>query len=175
MQLEDLIEKALSEQRQSNGDREEDLSYLVELQQRTERPTLDRAFELAIADTPDRRRLGLRILAELGPWADRTFKVDAVPFLRRRLREEADEDVLAEAIKALAWQGDPTTVRDVLQYVRDVRHEVRSASIRNLTQYIASPCDEEVLNALIEATVSGISAWGRTSRGRQRSLRLETC
>jgi hypothetical protein len=151
----ELLDRALAEQVAATAeDRDEDLRYLVALHERTERGTFDRAMQLASSASRDERELGTRILKELGPWADRTFKAETVPFLGSRLAAEDDPEVLAQVIMALAWQGDPSTREDILRFVADERVAVRFAAIHNLDHYIGASGEppEAVLAALLGAT-----------------------
>ena len=151
----ELVERALAEQIAATADnRDEDLGYIVALHERTERKTFDRAIQLASSGSRDERELGTRILSELGPWADRTFKGETVAFLRGRIVAELDPTVLSELIKALAWQGDPTTRDDILRFVDDERDPVRSTAIQNLDKFTGTSGEppDVVLAALLRAS-----------------------
>src|SRR5207245_636242 len=79
---------------------------------------------------------------------------ETVPFLRERLAVETDAEVLGQVVRALAWQGDSTTREDILRFVEDERHPVRSAAIQDLDQYLGSGLDPNaaLVAALIRAT-----------------------
>jgi hypothetical protein len=150
-----LVDRALAEQvAAATEDRDEDLGYLVALHERPERGTFDRAVQLASSASRDDRELGTRILKELGPWGDRTFKDEAVPFLRSRIALEKDPAVLAGLIVALAWQGDPIIRGEILRFVSDDRDPVRSAAIHNLDHLMGATGEppDDVLVALLQAT-----------------------
>jgi hypothetical protein len=156
MRLDELFSRALREQRSAdpNDEDSEDLSYLVELHNRTTRETYDRAVVMVGSAAADERVLGLRVLRELGPWGHRTFRADAVPLLRGVIAGHRDEPgTLYSALYALAWQGDESVLPDILRFTDADDTSVRSAAIHNLTNFIdRHEPDDNVLAALLAAT-----------------------
>ncbi|GAA2615656.1 HEAT repeat domain-containing protein [Paractinoplanes durhamensis] len=104
---------------------------LVELQQRATREVFDAAVALLPDEEPDRRELGLLLLRELGeqqlPGGRRPFSDEAIPLLRRRLREEDDPEVLRTVISALGYNGAREALPDVLDLAAHPHDWVRFA------------------------------------------------
>lgn len=114
----DLFAGALAEIQ--SEDERGNLGNLIALH---ERPTRE-VFEMAVTFTRDRdpvkRRLGVRVLRELGPGPsreDRPFRRQAIPRLVEMLHGEDDLEVLGWVISALGYNGAYETLHDVLRFI----------------------------------------------------------
>ncbi len=148
--LEALVDGARRELQSGSDQR----PMLVALHKRADRPTFDQAAALLMRVDDVDRRLGALILRELGPWRAPTFAADAVPLLRDGLARESEVDVRAAILNALAMQGDPTVLDELLRYAGAPEVEMRDAVAWNLEGYIGPETEPEprVVEALAGLT-----------------------
>ncbi|GIJ45390.1 hypothetical protein Val02_22760 [Virgisporangium aliadipatigenens] len=96
------------------------LSALVALHEQPTREVLDTAIALLGDADPAHRRLGARVLRELGPPAPgtglRPFRDEVIPALRARLAVESDAAVLRWIISALGYQCAGAALDEVLAF-----------------------------------------------------------
>jgi HEAT repeat protein len=155
MSIDELFDQALAAQIAAGGDHDaENLKALVSLHERPTEEVFTRC--LALLDAPDweRRRLGMRVLKEIGqgerprPFAQRTL--DA---LIPRVAMAPTVDELRQLVKAIGWQFDARAV-DLLLSMSDhpdngIRFHV-AADLPGCAQLPDETLDPRALPALIK-------------------------
>src|SRR5258708_1826116 len=95
----ELIDRALVAQGSAAGSDDEDRSYLVDLQSRSDDDTFGAAASLLGSKDPGRRRLGCRVLAELSDRAGQlTYAKRTRDLMSRLVNTESDPKVLRAAL-----------------------------------------------------------------------------
>jgi hypothetical protein len=130
-----LIARALAAQEAAgDDDAAEDRAGLLALHDRATDDTFTHAAALVAAADWPRRRLGLRILKELGgderPFADRTLDL-----LLPRLASPDSADERHELIRTIGWQGRPRALDALLALAGD-----RDVLVRYLVAHYLPGC-----------------------------------
>ena len=130
-----LIARALTAQATAgDDDAAEDRAALLALHDRATDDTFTHAAALVVAAEWPQRRLGLRILKELGgderPFADRTLDL-----LLPRLASADSADERHELIRTIGWQGRPRALDALLALAGD-----RDVLVRYLVAHYLPGC-----------------------------------
>lgn len=141
----------------------EDWPAIMTLQERGTREVLDAAMTVCDAAEPLKRKLGALILGQLGS-PDRSFPEECCDRLLRFVREEQNDDVLAEAIFALGHLGNRRADPELLWLRTHASAHIRHGLAFALAGAI-HPDAVKVLLELMRDEDERVRDWATTSIG----------
>lgn len=124
-------------------------TFLVALHERADRSVLDAAATLVASSHPITQVQGLHILRELGPPAQRPVFPEIWDIVEPLASPDAGLDVVAWALRVLAWTGKPRALPTLLRFVDHDDPDIRSRVADGLLA-VARPVDDpQVVAALL--------------------------
>jgi hypothetical protein len=151
----ELFRLALDEQEHATGSgAEENLSYLVALHERATRATFDSAAQWIHSDVASQRRIGMRVLTELGQ-GNKPFEDEALDVLLPRLARVESGEELRDLVSAIGWQNRPRALPVLLSLVDHPNDFIRCLVANHIPGSLQLPgggIDERGITALLKLT-----------------------
>lgn len=123
--------------------------YVTELHKRGTRAIFDVAAALCSDGDARGRKLGLDILAQLGPERRRPF-LEEVLLIATPLASDRDWRVRESALSALGHQWDARALPTLIQHRADPDPNVRLAVATSIPNVVGTPPDESAVSTLLE-------------------------
>jgi hypothetical protein len=133
---------------------EEDLSYLVALHERPSESTFQAAARFVMSDVASERRLGIRVLKELGQGL-KPFEEESLDVLVPRLAHLDSSEELRETVSAIGWQNRPRSLPILLSFVDHSDVVIRCLVAQHLPGCSLLPdggADQRGIDALVRLT-----------------------
>jgi HEAT repeat protein len=147
-----LVERALALDPDDERDDDRYWAIVAALQRRGDRETFEAARALCLDGSDDARCLGAAVLAQLGTDDRRPYLEESLPLLLGLCGDGESEDVLAVAVRALGWLGDPRGAAAVLAHRGHPEAAVRFAVAESAEGVAGDPPAPEVVDAVLELT-----------------------
>ncbi|MDA0182927.1 HEAT repeat domain-containing protein [Solirubrobacter phytolaccae] len=142
MTVAELIDRALT------LDSDDYWEVVSELQARNDAETYAAAVELTRDANPDRRKLGVDILSQLGATRsdeDRPYRGPSVDLLLERIATEPHPHVIASILNAFGPLHDPRTIGPTVAFASHPDEHIRLAVVHGLFQHD----DDRVVDTLL--------------------------
>jgi HEAT repeat protein len=146
----ELVEQALALDPDDEQDDDRYWEIVAALQRRGDLETFEAARALCRGASDDARCLGAAVLAQLGPDEEHPFLEESLPLVLALCGDQASEDVLAVAVRALGWLGDPRGAAAVLSHRRHPEVTVRFAVAESADAVAGDPPAAAVVDALVD-------------------------